>query len=42
MVVLEFFREKAPKTLSRPIIFALPVGGDLLDIYRDMLGVRAQ
>lgn len=42
VVVLEFFREKAPKASSRPIIFALPVGGDLLHIYRDMLGVRAQ
>ncbi len=41
VVVLEFFREKSPKSSSRPIIFCLPLSGDLLDIYRDKLGVRA-
>lgn len=41
VVVLEFFREKSPKSSSRPIIFCLPLSGDLLDIYRDKLGARA-
>lgn len=42
VVILEFFRSWVVKQKSRPIVFALPLHDDFLNIYRDMLGVRAQ
>ncbi len=39
---IDFYTNFHKKNTQHPISFAMPIGGDFLDIYRDMAGVRAR